>query len=208
MSRRHGAIAGLAVGLSMALAANLTYAVPRGPVVVGLGVACPLVLPLTLYLRTIFTVTRWYERVARELAMLAVTGPAVAISYVHTYSLVLAAEPSWPLLALIAPLSSDGVAGMSTMALHWAHRAPTSTRSRRPARPPAPARPVPRPGPVPVPTLVDRRADRDVRVEWLAARPVEPFAKEIAAVREQFQVSESTAKRIRRAARPAGRESA
>ena len=116
-ARRIAALAGLGLGLVIALAANLTYAVPRGPVTVGLGLIAPLVLPVALYIRTTFTAKGFWPIALRELATLLVAGPAAAISYVHTYELVLSVhEPV--ILALLAPLSSDGLAGMATLALH------------------------------------------------------------------------------------------
>jgi len=116
-TRRSAAYAGLALGLLIALAANLTYAVPRGPVVVGLGLVAPLVLPVVLYLRTTFTATGFWQRAIREAATLSVAGPAAAISFSPTYELILSVgEPV--LLAVLAPLSSDGLAGMATLALH------------------------------------------------------------------------------------------
>jgi hypothetical protein len=114
---RHAALASLALGLAIALAANLTYAVPRGPVTVGLGLVAPLVLPVVLYLRTTFTPSGFWQRTVRELATLAVAGPAAAVSYSHTFNLVLDAHEPW-ILAVLAPLSSDGLAGMATLALH------------------------------------------------------------------------------------------
>jgi hypothetical protein len=114
---RRAAQASLALGLAIALAANLTYAVPRGPVAVGLGLVAPLVLPVVLYLRTTFTPSGFWQRAVRELATLAVAGPAAAVSYSHTFNLVLDAHEPW-ILAVLAPLSSDGLAGMATLALH------------------------------------------------------------------------------------------
>lgn len=116
-ARLVAALAGLGLGLLIALAANLTYAVPRGPVTVGLGLIAPLVLPVALYIRTTFTAKGFWPIALRELATLLVAGPAAAISYVHTYELVLSVhEPM--ILAVLAPLSSDGLAGMATLALH------------------------------------------------------------------------------------------
>lgn len=114
---RNLALGGLALGLVIAIAANLTYAIPRGPVTVGIGLIAPLVLPVALYIRTTFTTVGFWQRLSRELATLAVAGPAAAISYVHTYELVLAQNEPW-IIALLAPLSSDGLAGMATLALH------------------------------------------------------------------------------------------
>jgi hypothetical protein len=101
----------------MALALNVTYAWPHGPVVIGIGIAAPLVLPLVLWIRSTFSVTGFWRCTLRELCTLAVAAPAVAISYWHTASLMLAHQQPW-VLALLAPLSADGVAGLSTMALH------------------------------------------------------------------------------------------
>ncbi|MBC8094080.1 MAG: hypothetical protein H7Y15_19530, partial [Pseudonocardia sp.] len=116
-TQQRAAMASLALGLAIALAANLAYSVPRGPVTVGIGLIAPLVLPVVLYLRTTFTTTGRWQALAREASTLAVAGPAVAISYVHTYELVLAAGVWW-ILAALAPLSSEGLAGMATLALH------------------------------------------------------------------------------------------
>lgn len=148
--RRGVAVAGLGLGLAIALAANLTYAVPRGPVVVGLGLVAPLVLPVVLYLRTTFTVVGFWPRFWRDLATMCVAGPAAAVSYVHTYELVLAQGEPW-ILAVLAPLSSDGLAGMATLALHRmrlpAKEAAPKTRVRQDA-PAAPVAPAPKAEPV------------------------------------------------------------
>lgn len=137
-----GAIGGLALGLAIALAANLTYAAPRGPVVIGLGLIAPLVLPVVLWLRTIFDADGFWPKLLRELATLAVAGPAVAVSYVHTYSLVLGAGEPW-ILAFLAPLSSDGLAGMATLALHRNRVAAQRTPVQEPAPISTPAPPPP-----------------------------------------------------------------
>lgn len=195
------ALLGLAVGLVMALSANLTYAIPRGPVVVGLGVAAPIVLPLVLYIRSSFTVSGFWRTLCREAAMLAVAGPAVAISYVHTYSLVLDAEPHWPVLALIAPLSSDGVAGMSTMALHW-----TKQVVRKPATQSIGRKATPKPATAPTPTVAatppseigERSQQRVAMVMWAQTQNELPPIK---AIQNKFRVSQSTAKRVRADAR-------
>lgn len=194
------ALLGLAVGLVMALSANLTYAIPRGPVVVGLGVAAPIVLPLVLYIRSSFTVSGFWRTLCREAAMLAVAGPAVGISYVHTYSLVLAAEPHWPVLALIAPLSSDGVAGMSTMALHW-----TKQVVRKPATQSIGKKATPKPVTVPAPDVApppseigERSQQRVAMVMWAQMQNELPPIK---AIQNKFRVSQSTAKRVRNDAR-------
>lgn len=111
------ACAGLALGLIIALTANITYGSARGPVVLGIGIVAPLVLPLALYIRTLFDAPTWKQWLPREVATLLVAGPAVGVSYWHTFSLVLdAGEPL--VLAILAPLSSDGLAGIATLALH------------------------------------------------------------------------------------------
>lgn len=146
MIPRHAALAGLSLGLVIAVTANIAYALPRGPVVLGVGIVAPLVLPVVLYLRTLFDVDGWRQWVPRELATLAVAGPAVAVSYWHTYALVLGAGEPW-LLAVLAPLSSDGLAGMATLALHRIRSTAAISRSAtvkvtpkpRPEKRPAPA---------------------------------------------------------------------
>lgn len=129
MNARKAAMAALALGLLIALAANLTYAVPRGPVTVGLGLIAPLVLPVALYIRTTFTAEGFWQLAVREAATVAVAGPAAAISYVHTYELVLSAHEPW-LLAVLAPLSSDGLAGMATLALHRLRQQPPAAKQK------------------------------------------------------------------------------
>jgi hypothetical protein len=200
-------VLGLAVGLGMALAANLTYAVPRGPVVVGLGLAAPIVLPLVLYIRSTFAVDGFWRRACRELAMVAVAGPAVAISYSHTFALVLAHGEPW-LIALVAPLSSDGVAGMSTMALHWARRGPAVRKTRTGGRPAGKAggdragvgsgADCLAPPPAPPTKLEERGHQRAAMVAWLEDRDPARATDEIAALRAKFGCSLSTAKRVRR----------
>lgn len=144
MTPRAAAAAALALGLLIALTANAAYAIPRGPVAVGLGLVAPLVLPVVLYLRTTFTADTRSHRLLRELATFAVAGPAAAVSYVHTFELVAGAGEPW-ILAVLAPLSSDGLAGMATLALHRLRVVPAVKPVRRPksptgvAAPPAPA---------------------------------------------------------------------
>lgn len=177
--RRHVAAAGLGLGLVIAIAANLTYAVPRGPVTIGLGVIAPLVLPVALYIRTTFTAAGFWQIATRELATLAVAGPAAAISYVHTYELVLSVHEPW-ILAVVAPLSSDGLAGMATLALHRmrqpkpsAQKTPTPPKqqSRRGVNPPAPAAAAPKPVEPPRPALrsVPSGGDREQRLAEIVA---------------------------------------
>jgi hypothetical protein len=150
MTQRNAAFGGLALGLVIALAANLTYALPRGGVVVGLGLVAPLVLPVVLYLRTTFTADGFWSRALRELSTLAVAGPAVAVSYSHTYELVLAAGEPW-ILAFLAPLSSDGLAGMATLALHrQRHQHAAAGKPPAPkSRPERVTTPAPRPATTP-----------------------------------------------------------
>lgn len=139
-ARLAGPVAGLALGLAVAIAANLAYAVPRGGVAVGVGLICPLILPIVLYLRTTFIADNRWTRVLRELATVAVAGPAAAVSFVHTYELVSGAG-EWQLLAVLAPLSSDGLAGMATLALHRIRSAKTPATDTT-ATPPRRARTV------------------------------------------------------------------
>ena len=153
MKPQTGAKLALALGLLIALVANLSYAVPRGPVVVGLGLIAPLVLPVVLHLRTTFTAEGFWAKAIREASTLAVAGPAVAISYVHTMELVLAAGEPW-LLAVLAPLSSDGLAGLATLALYQAQRKrqPASSKpskSKSSDRPRQVSPPVPAADPTP-----------------------------------------------------------
>jgi hypothetical protein len=142
VNARVAAIGALGLGLAIALAANLTYAVPRGPVTVGLGLIAPLVLPVVLYIRTTFTAEGFWQLAVREAATFAVAGPAAAISYVHTYELVLSAHEPW-LLAVLAPLSSDGLAGMATLALHRMRQRPQPEKKDTPPTA-ASSKPTPR----------------------------------------------------------------
>jgi hypothetical protein len=165
VNARHSAVAALGLGLAIALAANLTYAVPRGPVTVGLGLIAPLVLPVALYIRTTFTAEGFWQLAVREAATLAVAGPAAAISYVHTYELVLSAHEPW-LLAVLAPLSSDGLAGMATLALHRLRKThPAATVKPRPKPTPAPRTVADVVTPAPTPPAADdltpKRIERD-----------------------------------------------
>lgn len=148
----------------IALAANLTYAVPRGPVTIGLGLIAPLVLPVALYIRTTFEVSGFWHTLLRETATLAVAGPAAAISYVHTYELVLSVhEPT--ILALLAPLSSDGLAGMATLALHQIRKEekpkPAVSKQRPTAPKPAPASTPAVTTPPAADDLTPKRIERD-----------------------------------------------
>ena len=202
-SRLAGGI-GLTVGLSMALAANLTYAIPRGPVVVGLGLTVPIVLFFVLWVRFTFIVIGMWRTLLREASMFAVAGPAVAISYVHTYELVRVAEPGWWILAVVAPLSSDGVAGISTMALHWSGHTP-ARKASRPTVEPAPKSvgvktPTPVSASAPPPNLAERGHQRTAMVAWLESRPPVRATDEVAALTQKFSCSVSTAKRVRREA--------
>lgn len=163
-ARRVAALAGLGLGLVIALAANLTYAVPRGPVTIGLGLIAPLVLPVALYIRTTFEVSGFWHTLLREAATLAVAGPAAAISYVHTYELVLSVhEPT--ILALLAPLSSDGLAGMATLALHQIRKEEKpkpAAQKQRPTAPKPATEPVPAVKSTPAPDdLAPKRIERD-----------------------------------------------
>lgn len=173
MTPRHTALAGLALGLLIAVTANVAYAAPRGPVVLGVGVVAPLVLPLVLYLRTLFDVDGWKQWVPRELATLAVAGPAVAVSYWHTYALVLGAGEPW-LLAVLAPLSSDGLAGMATLALHRLRTA-SPVRSVVPAKARSKARTAAKP-----PTVADAVEAAETAPTELASKPTELASKQAA----------------------------
>lgn len=154
---RLAAVAGLGLGLAIAVTANIAYAIPRGPVALGVGLVAPLVLPVVLYLRTLFDAPSWRQWLPRELAMLAVAGPAVAVSYWHTFALVLGAgEPL--VLALLAPLSSDGLAGMATLALHRLRSQPTKTSAARPSSSPRMRRPAPAGPDSSVPSIGKRAA--------------------------------------------------
>jgi len=161
----------LGFGLAIAVAANLAYAIPRGAVTVGLGLVCPLILPWAIHLRTTFEVSGFWPRVARESAMLLVAIPAVIISASHTIALVTAAGEPWP-VAWAAPLSSDGLAGLATLALHRqrAARKPAS-RGGYTAPPPRPKPSPPKPTlhAVPPGPLGDGRTLRQVGVDWAVA---------------------------------------
>jgi hypothetical protein len=140
----------------MALALNCTYAWPHGPVVIGIGIAAPLVLPLVLWIRSTFAVAGFWSRTLRELCTLAVAAPAVAISYWHTATLMLAHQQPW-ILALLAPLSADGVAGLSTMALHRSAQQTATVAARVPATPTVASAEVTTDEPAPQPDELEAR---------------------------------------------------
>lgn len=187
---------GLAIGLLVALAANLTYSWPFGPVLIGAGVICPVILPIALWIRTTFHVTRWLDRAIRDTSVLLVAGPAAALSYQHTYMLMVdQGVPVW--LAALLPLSADGIAALSTLALH---RSGTATKARKQAetKPKSVGIKTPKPTTAPTPPpseLAEHGAQRAVMVMWAQAQAELPPLK---AIQSKFRVSQSTAKRVRR----------
>jgi len=217
-ARRTAGIIGLAVGLSMAIAANLAYSWPKGAVVIGVGLCCPLVLPLALWIRsTLPKGGGWWKRLSMELATLLVAGPAAAISYAHSYSLLLAHDPRWAVIAILAPLSADGLAALSTLALSVSARPGERRTTTNKTRSPAKAASAPRPRVEAAPaqsgdyritpalvaivpaTLADRVA------VWLIERRrkhgVRSIAEEAKAAREHFNVvSTMTVRRARQIA--------
>jgi hypothetical protein len=190
-----GAAVGLGVGLCMALAANITYTWPQGAVMIGTGITAPLVLPLVLWIRSTFTPAHWAARLAREASVIAVAGPAVTLSYWHTYQLMLPHMPWW--IALFIPLSADGVATISTLALH--HHYPPRKRIKTVTR--IAATQEPSELEKRVRTVADevqsRRGTRDDRVAWLKAQNLTTFTDQVTAVQQRYGCSQSTAKRIR-----------
>lgn len=115
--RRFAGFTGLAAGLLIALAANLTYTYPLGNVMIGTGLIAPMILPLVLWVRSTFQVTRRLDRIVREVSVLCVGAPAAALSYSHTYYLMTNHHVA-PWLAALLPLSADGIAAISTLAIH------------------------------------------------------------------------------------------
>lgn len=193
---------GLTVGLLVALAANLTFSWPHGPVLIGTGIIAPVILPLTLWIRTTFHVTHWLDKVIRDASVIAVAGPAAALSYQHTYTLMVEhSVPHW--LAAVLPLSADGIAALSTLALHRSGSAKVGRKVSEKAIEPA-AKSVgvktatPVTPPAPPPNLAERGHQRTAMVAWLEAQPPVRATDEIAALRTKFKVSMSTAKRIRK----------
>lgn len=128
---RKSAYFGLGVGLSMALAANLTATWPQGAVMIGTGLTAPLVLPLALWIRAGFTPTHLGVRVVRELSIAAVATPAASLSYWHTYALM-TSHGVPQLIAVVLPLSADGVATISTLSLHHQRRPSSQIQVNRP----------------------------------------------------------------------------
>lgn len=226
--RNNAACFGAIVGLVMALAANLTATWPQGAVMIGTGVAAPVVLPLVLWIRSTFRVKTVWERIFREVAVAAVAAPAAALSYWHTLTLVEHHVPAG--IAFVLPLSADGVALMSTMALHHfrasapvsklepqvepvVSKPPVSTPVAVSVRPTAapvphttPATAVSRAPAVAAPSTIESKCGQVAeRVAWLEARrkawPGEKRERpvdEVAALIARFGGSESTAKRTRR----------
>jgi hypothetical protein len=130
-----------------------------------------------LYLRTTFTADRWsLEWFLRELATLAVAGPAVAVSYSHTYSLVLHAGEPW-ILAILAPLSSDGLAGLATLALHRhrtaARRSPVRKGAESRTASPPPAEQTPEAEPVATEQPGEQPGDDDRAAMVARAREIQ-----------------------------------
>lgn len=190
---------GLAIGLLVALAANLTYSWPFGPVLIGAGVICPVILPIALWIRSTFTVVRWLDRLIRDASVVAVAGPAAALSYQHTYMLMSDhGVPHW--LAALLPLSADGIAALSTLALH---RSGAVAKARRVVEAKAaPQVPVQRTVEAPPPSEISQRGEqRAVMVEWIRRQDSMPPIKTVA---EKFGVHATTAKRARADARAVG----
>lgn len=225
-SRRLAGCIGLGVGLSMAIAANLVYGIPRGPVVAGVGLVCPLVLPLALWLRSTLPLPgpgAWAffsRRLPLEIATVMVAGPAAATSYAHTYSLLLHHDPEWAMIAVVAPFSADGLAAISVMVLRSApltRSAPPTSRPRYTPRtgaglPPKVApkptpRPEARPAAIePAPPMESATLSAQI-ANWLASHRAERArlgkaqqtpAEENQEIRAVFQCSEVTIKRARR----------
>ena len=208
-SPRIAAYVGLVVGLMMALAANLAATWSQGAVMIGTGVVAPIVLPLVLWLKSTFQAITFRERIVRELAFTAVAVPAATLSYWHTWTLMSTNVPPW--IAAVLPLSADGVATMATLALHRSHATvvrkpePKQMVSRPVAAPKqtttSPAVVAPRAASLTPPSTIEsKRGEMADRVAWLQARNPERAKDEVAALRAEFGVSESTAKRVRREA--------
>jgi Protein of unknown function (DUF2637) len=192
LGRRAG-IVGLTIGLLVALAGNLTYSWPHGPVMIGAGIICPIILPLTLWIRSTFTVTVWLDKLVRDASVIAVAGPAAALSYQHTYMLMSdQGVPHW--LAALLPLSADGIAALSTLALHRSGTAKTRKPAVEP-RPKVATPPLKSPAPPPpAPSEIEpNRGQRDVIVEWVSRQNEPPKAKEI---QDRYGVSRATAFRV------------
>lgn len=204
---RYGAAFGLAVGLCMALAANITAAWPQGRVMIVAGVAAPIVLPLVLWIRagltpkaTRYTPQWWCFVAVREMSVTAVAAPAAALSYWHTYTLM-AAYGIPHVIAAVLPFSADGVATISTLALHHHRPAPEVEPAIAPE-----VEPVVEVQPEPVPAVVSRRrrtkpkrSTPSERAAWLhnqlQANPDMSWSDKIAALAAEFDISHRTAAR-------------
>jgi hypothetical protein len=73
-------------------------------------------------------------------------------------------------------------------------------RTPAPSTTPAPAGPAPTTADAAPRSIQAERTATAERVAWLLDQPPAPFSEEVSALRQQFDVSASTAKRIRRAA--------
>lgn len=206
MQNRYGAAFGLAVGLCMALAANITAAWPQGRVMIVVGVAAPIVLPLVLWIRVSltptaerFTLAWWCFVSIRETSIVAVAAPAASLSYWHTYTLM-ASHGVPHVIAAVLPLSADGVATISTLALH--HHRPKPEPEVEPVVEPA-AKPKVEPVVAPKPkprTVADEVKSSHDRVAWLkaklAANPDMTWSDKVSALTTEFGISNRTAARV------------
>lgn len=196
---RWGGAVGLSIGLLVALAGNLTFSWPHGSVMIGAGIICPVILPLTLWIRSTFTVTFWLDKLIRDASVVAVAGPAAALSYQHTYMLMSEqGVPHW--LAALLPLSADGIAALSTLALHRSRpviedvEVDLAEMGTLVEPEPKPRRaPESRSRPAPPSEMESARGQRQVIVEWVSTQQPLPTPK---VIQTKWKVSRSTATRV------------
>lgn len=186
----------LGVGFSFSLAANLLWCWPGGLVRILGGALASVALPAAVHMWPHVPVTGKASAALRVLVMAGIAGLAAVTTFAHAANLLIAHGED-PRLACAYPVMTELLVVFAVLArrapARASHRVKTAPR-RGTGRPAAPTTAPPAEPPT---VLAGRRSDHAVRVAWLAARPVEPFAREIAALCDHFGCSTSTAKRVR-----------
>lgn len=184
----------LGVGFSFSLAANLLWCWPGGLVRILGGALASVALPAAVHMWPHVHATTWATAALRNLVMAGIAALAAVTTFAHAASLLIAHGED-ARLACAYPVMTELLVVFAVLA----RRAPAPAVKRRQVatRRAAPPKSPPIEDQTPPTVLAGRRTDHAARVAWLAARPVEPFAREIAALREHFGCSESTAKRVR-----------
>lgn len=192
----------LVVGFLFSLAANLLWCAPGGPVRILGGAFASIALPGAMHLWRLVPVDAgpWYwRRIARDLVMFAISALAIAVTFRHASSLLMAhGEDEW--LAYAYPVTTELVVIFAVMA--WRPGVRVSGRAAQKERT---ARVTPRSAPSSPDDLTaarSRRAafDLDVMVAWLSGRPVGKPTDELNQLIEEFGCGRTFAQRVRKAA--------